>query len=51
MSKYLLKPKEDAAFRQPQSTKGSEIIEKALPTQRFRNAFPERQKPYKPNGK
>ena len=25
--------------------------QKALPTQRFRNAFPERQKPYKTNGK
>ena len=25
--------------------KGVEIIKKALPTQRFRNAFPERQKP------
>ena len=39
---------ENEAFCSPKSKKGSKIIKKELPTERSRNAFAQRKKPYKP---
>ena len=42
---------ENEDFWSPNWKKGTKKTKKALPTQRFRNAFPKSGKPYKTNGK
>ena len=49
--KKAYKTNENEDFWSPKAKHGSEMIKKALPTQRFRNAIPKRQKHYKTNGK
>ena len=42
---------ENEDFLKPESKKCSEMIEKALPTEGFRDVFQKQQKAYKTNGK
>ena len=42
---------ENEAFWRPKPKKDAKIIEKALPREGFRIAFPRSEKPYKTNGK
>ena len=42
---------ENEAFWSPKPKKAPETIEKALPREGFRIAFPRSEKPYKTNGK
>ena len=49
--KNLIKPMKNEDFLSPKVKNCSKMIKDPLPTQRFRNAFPKRQKPYKPDRK
>ncbi len=47
VAKTLIKPVGNEDFGAPFSKMALKIIKKALPREGFRNAFPERRKPYK----